>query len=67
MESRKGMDLAQLANQGGELFDNSYAQTVLAKGEKAAQTELRNGVVQISANGEIIRSFDKRIEKGRAA
>jgi hypothetical protein len=51
------VDLAKLANQGGELFNNTYAQSVMKNGEKAAQAELRQSVVTISANGEIIRSF----------
>jgi len=58
MERSAGVDLSTLASQGSELYDNSYAQTVLQKGEKVAQTELRKGAVQIAANGEIIRSFD---------
>ncbi|MCL2645912.1 MAG: hypothetical protein FWD61_02780 [Phycisphaerales bacterium] len=58
MENNKGVDLTTLASQGSALFDNSYAQSVLKKGEKAAQAELRKGVVQIAANGEIVRSFD---------
>ena len=52
----KGFDA--LTAEGGELFNNSYARNVKANGEKAAQAELRRGVVQIAANGEIIRSFD---------
>jgi len=45
-----------LTSQGGELFDNSYARTVKEKGEKVAQEQLRESVVQIAANGEILRS-----------
>ena len=66
MEKSAGVDLATLANQGGTLFGNTYAQAVLTKGEQAAQAELRQGAVQIAANGEIIRSFDRRIAQ-RAA
>jgi len=62
-----GIDLATLADQGGELYNNSYAQTVLQKGEKVAQAELRKGVVQIAANGEIIRSFDPVKKNKKAA
>jgi len=47
-----------LTAEGGELFNNTYAKTVAAKGEKEAQAELRKSVVQIAANGEIIRSFE---------
>jgi len=53
------IELAKLAGQGGELFNNTYAKSVLKDGEQAAQTRLRQGAVQIAANGEIIRSFDK--------
>ncbi|MCL2295361.1 MAG: hypothetical protein FWC36_10965 [Spirochaetes bacterium] len=60
MENNKGVDLAKLAEQGSELFDNTYAQSVLKNGEKAAQAGLRESVVTISANGEIIRNFDKK-------
>jgi len=57
------VDLAKLVDQGGELFENTYARAVLDKGEQTAQTELRNSVVQIAANGEIIRNFDPPKEK----
>ena len=67
LEKNKGIDLAKLAEQGSELYDNTYARSVLDKGEKEAQAALRQSVVTISANGEIIRSFDKRIGRGRAA
>jgi len=47
------------------LFENTYAQAILNKGEKAAQAELRESVVTISANGEIVRTFApvKKINK----
>jgi hypothetical protein len=61
MEGKPSVDLASLASQGSELFDNTYAQAVLSKGEASAQAELRQGAVQIAANGEIIRSFDRRL------
>ena len=51
-----GKDFAALTAEGGDLFDNSYARTVNAKGEQAAQAELRNSAFQIAANGEIIRT-----------
>jgi len=58
MEQQGGVDLSTLVmNQGGSLFNNSYAQAVLSKGEQAAQAELRQGAVQIAANGEIVRSL----------
>jgi len=56
-EKRDRMDLEKLASQGGALFDNSYARAVINNGEAAAQAGLRESVVTISANGEIIRSF----------
>ena len=59
MEKNAGVDLAKLAGQGSELYNNTYARAVLDKGEKAAQAKLRKSVVQIAANGEIIRSFDE--------
>jgi hypothetical protein len=57
LASHKGVDLASLASQGSELYNNSYTQRVLKQGEQAAQAELRRGVVQIAENGEIIRTF----------
>jgi hypothetical protein len=66
MEKNAGFDLATLASQGSELYGNTYANAVMSKGESTAQAELRQGAVQIAANGEIIRSFDRRIAQ-RAA
>ena len=63
MENNKGVDLAKLIEQGSELSDNTYAQAVLNKGEQAAQAELRQSVVTISKNGEIIKKFDKKKDK----
>ena len=51
-------DFKALTAKGGKLFNNSYVQKLKTKGEKAAQAELRRGVVQIAANGEIIRNFN---------
>ena len=67
MERNAGVSLESLVNQGGELFQNSYAQSVMQKGEQGAQAALREGAVQIAANGEIVRTFDKRIEQRREA
>jgi len=64
-DDAKGFDA--LTAEGGELFGNSYARSVKAKGEQAAQAELRKGVVQISANGEIIRGFDPERKPKRGA
>ena len=59
MEENPGVDLASLADEeGGTLFENTYARAVLDNGEKNAQEGLRAGIVQIAANGEIIRSFE---------
>jgi len=55
-----GVDLSTLAAQGSELYENTYAQSVLQNGEKGAQNQLRQGMVQIAANGEIIRSGNIR-------
>jgi hypothetical protein len=41
--------------EGSELFDNSYAKAVLSGGEQAARAQLRNCVMEVAANGEIIR------------
>ena len=40
-----------------ELSDNSYAKAIVDNGEEIAQTEVRERVIQVAANGEIIRSF----------
>ena len=65
IEKQKTVDLGKLTAQGGSLANNTYARAVLDTGEAAAQTKLRNSVVQIAANGEIIRNFEKR--KGEVA
>ena len=49
-----------LTSQGGELFNNSYARSVKERGEQAAQAHMHNSVVQIAANGEIIRNSSGR-------
>jgi hypothetical protein len=67
MERSTGVDLAKLADQGGELFNNTYAKSVIKDGEKAAQARLRQGAVQIAANGEIIRTFSKPKNKEEKA
>ena len=66
MAQNVGTDLATLAAQGSELYDNTYAKAVLANGEQAAQAELRRSVVQIAENGEIIRSFNPRGRRNSA-
>jgi hypothetical protein len=61
MEKSGGVSLDSLVSQGGQLFENTYARSVASKGEAAAQSELRQGAVQIAANGEIVRGMDRRI------
>jgi len=51
LEENESVDLTTLAS------GNTYANAVLSKGEQAAQTELRRGVAQIAANGEIIKRY----------
>ena len=57
------INLSKLTDQGGELFNNTYAKTVIGKGEKEAKDELRQNVIQIAEDGEIISGFDKKKEK----
>lgn len=52
-----GVDLATLMNEGSELYNNSYAQAVVANGEENAESRIRNCVTSINENGEIIRNF----------
>jgi hypothetical protein len=59
----ENIDIAKLTAYGGALSDNAYARAVLDKGEIVAQKELRNSVIQIAANGEIIRSFEEKKSK----
>ena len=53
----QGVDLADLMSQDSRLYNNSYAQNVMANGEAQAEAALRNCVTTINENGEIIRSF----------
>ena len=53
----RGVDLADLMNQDSRLYNNSYAQNVMANGEAQAEASIRNCVTSINENGEIIRSF----------
>lgn len=52
-----GVDLASLMNEDSQLYNNSYAQNVMANGEAHAEASIRNCVTSINENGEIIRSF----------
>jgi len=60
VERSKGASLASLTKHGGELYNNTYANAVLSKGEVVAQRELRQSVIQIAKNGEILRSITGR-------
>lgn len=53
----KGVDLETLMGQGSELYNNTYAQAIMANGEEAADAMLRRSATMIAENGEIIRSF----------
>lgn len=57
MSMNKGVDLETLMNEGSQLYNNSYAQSVATNGEAAADAHLRQCVTTIAENGEIIRSF----------
>lgn len=52
-----GVDLATLMNEDSQLYNNSYAQNVMANGEASAENSIRGCVTSINENGEIIRSF----------
>lgn len=52
-----GVDLATLMNEDSQLYNNSYAQNVMANGEANAEASIRGCVTSINENGEIIRSF----------
>lgn len=53
----RGVDLESLMQEGGELYDNAYAQDVARNGEEAADARLRQMTTRIAENGEIIREF----------
>ncbi len=53
----KGVDLDSLMSKNSELYNNSYAQAVLNRGEAAADADLRQATTRIAENGEIIRDF----------
>lgn len=50
-------DIAKLMQEGGELFNNSYAKLLVEKGEEVADQMLRVATTRIAENGEIIRTF----------
>ena len=52
-----GVDLATLMGEDSQLYNNSYAQNVMANGEANAEASIRGCVTSINENGEIIRSF----------
>lgn len=55
--NNQGVDLGSLMAEGGQLQHNSFARSVATQGEEAAEGLVRNSVMSINANGEIIRSF----------
>lgn len=50
-------DISKLMQEGGELFNNSYAKLLIEKGEEVADQMLRVATTRIAENGEIIRTF----------
>ena len=57
MARNVGVDLASLMNEGSELYNNSYAQSVATNGADAAQQALRQEAITFNEHGEIIRGF----------
>ena len=57
MNENRGMSLADLMNEGSELYNNSYARMVQEQGEEKAEAFVSRCTTQIAENGEIIRSF----------
>ena len=57
MNENRGMSLADLMNEGSELYNNSYARMVQEQGEEKAEAFVSSCTTQITENGEIIRSF----------
>lgn len=57
MNEHCGMDLADLMNEGSELYNNSYARMVREQGEDKAEAFVSGCTTRIAENGEIIRSF----------
>lgn len=55
--NNKNADIAKLMQEGGELYNNSYARMLVEKGEEAADAMLRVATTRIAENGEIIRTF----------
>ena len=60
MNENRGMSLADLMNEGSELYNNSYARMVQEQGEEKAEAFVSRCTTQIAENGEIIRSFAAR-------
>lgn len=57
MNENRGMSLADLMNEGSELYNNSYARMVQEQGEEKAEAFVSGCTTRIAENGEIIRSF----------
>ncbi len=53
----KDVALENLMNEGGELYNNSYARLVLENGEEAAEQTLSESATRIAENGEMVRNF----------
>jgi len=58
--SMPDFDLTDLTSEGGKLFENTFAQSIIQNGSQSAHEKLREGLVEIAANGEIVR---KRVIK----
>lgn len=52
-----GVDLATLMTEDSQLYNNSYAQSVMNNGEEAAAASVRAAAVSFNEHGEIIRNF----------
>lgn len=52
-----GVDLATLMTEDSQLYNNSYAQSVMNNGEETAAASVRAAAVSFNEHGEIIRNF----------
>ena len=58
MSQNVGVDLASLMTENSELYDNSFAQNVMANGAASAEASLQGSVATCNEHGEIIRGFE---------
>jgi len=58
MSQNVGVDLASLMTENSELYDNSFAQNVMANGAANAEASLQGCVATFNEHGEIIRGFE---------